>query len=177
MEFSHDPSPNTVIGFHAATMDIIAKPERGHVALRQGRRSEIGRIYLITFTTMDRQRVFADWSLATVAIRASRFPQVWRASRPLCWVLMPDHWHGLVELGELDKLSSLVNRLKGNIARAVNARTGNRGPLWSRGFHDHALRADEDLVKAARYIIQNPVRAGMVPRVGMYPFWDATWLK
>jgi len=29
----------------------------------------------------------------------------------------------------------------------------------------------------ARYIIGNPVRSGLVQRVGDYPFWDAVWLN
>lgn len=89
---------------------------------------------------------------------------------------MPDHWHGLVELGELDGLSALVNRLKGHTARAVNATCDRSGQVWSKGFHDRALRAGETLVATARYIVHNPVRAGLVQRSGMYPYWDAVWL-
>jgi len=28
----------------------------------------------------------------------------------------------------------------------------------------------------ARYIVANPLRAGLVERIGDYPLWDATWL-
>ncbi|MFV3290267.1 transposase, partial [Pseudomonas sp. NY11955] len=28
----------------------------------------------------------------------------------------------------------------------------------------------------ARYIVANPIRAGLVSRVGDYPHWDAVWL-
>ena len=45
-----------------------------------------------------------------------------------------------------------------------------------RAFHDHALRANEDLRQAARYVIANPIRAGLVRRVGDYPFWNAIWV-
>jgi len=38
------------------------------------------------------------------------------------------------------------------------------------------LRNDEDLLDVARYVVANPVRAGLVPRVGDYPFWNAVWL-
>jgi hypothetical protein len=48
--------------------------------------------------------------------------------------------------------------------------------LWQRGFHDHALRQDDDLAAAARYVIANPVRRGLVKRVADYPHWDAVWL-
>ena len=159
-----------------STMDIISNRAQGHASLRRGRHSEPGRTYLITFVTFNRERIFTDWAAAALVARASLQPSIWRASRPLCWVLMPEHWHGLIELGEMDTLSTLVNRIKGSTARIVNASREKTGNVWARGYHDHALRADEALLPVARYIISNPIRAGLVQRVGMYPFWDAVWL-
>ncbi len=43
-------------------------------------------------------------------------------------------------------------------------------------FHDRAMRKEEDLKAAARYIVANPLRAGLVERCGDYPLWDAVWL-
>ena len=89
---------------------------------------------------------------------------------------MPDHWHGLIELGEQDDLSMLVRRIKGVSARAVNdLRDVERG-IWASGFHDHAIRVSEDLPGIARYLVFNPKRAGLVARIGDYSFWDAIWL-
>ena len=48
--------------------------------------------------------------------------------------------------------------------------------LWQNGFHDYALRKEEDLQKLARYIVANLLRAGLVKKVGDYPLWDAVWL-
>ena len=45
-----------------------------------------------------------------------------------------------------------------------------------RNDYDHALRADEDVLAAARYIVANPLRAGLVGSIRDYPFWDAVWL-
>jgi len=38
------------------------------------------------------------------------------------------------------------------------------------------MRKEEDLQALARYIVANPLRAGLVKRVGDYPHWDAMWL-
>lgn len=51
-----------------------------------------------------------------------------------------------------------------------------RGPVWQRGFHDHALRREEDLRAVACYIVGNPLRAGLVQHVGDYPLWDTIWI-
>jgi hypothetical protein len=38
------------------------------------------------------------------------------------------------------------------------------------------LRDDESLLAVARYVVLNPVRARLVKKIGLYPFWDAVWL-
>jgi len=43
-------------------------------------------------------------------------------------------------------------------------------------YHDRALRREYDVVRVARYIIANPLRAGLVDKVGDYPHWDAVWV-
>ena len=49
------------------------------------------------------------------------------------------------------------------VVRAVKAVTAKKlgGALWLRGFHDHALRREEDLLGVARYVVANPVRADL----------------
>ena len=89
---------------------------------------------------------------------------------------MPDHLHGLLQLGERDELSVVVNRLKSASARYANRALGRTGAVWAKAFHDHALRSDEDLQNVARYVVANPLRAGLVTQGGDYPFWNAVWL-
>jgi len=157
-------------------MDSSLFPNHGASALRRGRRSEAGRSYLVTFTCHDRIQLFGDIDLAIVAARALADIRLWRKSRLLCWVLMPDHWHGLVELADVETLSMLVARVKSVSAAAVNLAAGGGVSVWASGFHDRAMRRDDDLVGTARYIVGNPIRAGLCERVGDYPFWDAMWL-
>ena len=89
---------------------------------------------------------------------------------------MPDHLHLLLQLGEGTSLSDAVMHLKTNVAKQVNRELLRTGAVWQRGFHDHALREDEDVRAAARYIIANPLRAGLVQTIGDYPYWNAVWL-
>lgn len=156
-------------------MTYPTRPTPGSARLRIGRHSEPGRIYLVTFHTVGRKPIFLDWTHACIMARASTSPMTLRSSRLLCWVLMPDHWHGLVEVGEMDELSLVVRRIKGISARAV-PRNRSGGSLWAPGFHDRALRKDENLRSMARYVVTNPMRAGLVDNIGLYPFWDAAWM-
>jgi REP element-mobilizing transposase RayT len=151
-------------------------PISGSHQLRRGRRSIPGQLYLITTVTKQRKPHFLDIDLARATARSMSSAALWLPSQCLCWVLMPDHWHGLVELGEGSNLSATMQRVKGTTARIVRQRCTFEGILWDKGFHDHALRRDESLEKAARYIVANPVRAGLVEDPMGYPYWDAYFL-
>jgi REP-associated tyrosine transposase len=140
----------------------------GHQALRKGRVSVPGQIYLLTTTTAKRAPWFLDMENARTVSRLMVDPTVWGDACVLCWVLMPDHWHGLVELGERDGISLLMNRFKA-ISTKTLAKTGCSKPVWAHGFHDHALRRDEDVTATARYIVANPIRADLVHRALDYP--------
>jgi putative transposase len=155
----------------------MPQPQRGHNALRRGRASLAGQIYLVTTTTHRRASLFDTWDVGLVASRSLCAAAADAHLTLLCWVLMPDHWHGLFALGERCGLSAAMNRVKSTSAIAINRARGASGRVWSRGFHDHAVRRDEDAVAIARYVVLNPVRAGIVRHVAHYPFWDAIWLS
>jgi putative transposase len=134
-----------------------------------------GQTYVVTSTTLHRVPWFTEFDVATAAIRG--FVQRDLGSHDLlAWVLMPDHVHWLVQLADTEPLETVVNRMKSASAREANQTLMRRGPLWAPAFHDHAVRRDEALIAVARYIIENPLRAGLARTIGTYPFWDSAWL-
>ena len=139
-------------------------------ALRIGRYSESGRIYLVTTATLGRRRVFDDFACARCLVGEMRRLAERGGVVSLAWVVMPDHLHWLLQLGEGADLSESIRALKGRSAHRLG------GPLWQRAFHDRALRREDDLLATARYVVANPLRAGLVTRLGDYPHWDAVWL-
>ena len=151
------------------------KHRRGH-ALRNGRASVEGQAYVLTTVTQDRVRWFDDFWLACLAYRTLVQPKLWADASLVAWVLMPDHAHLLLTLGGDATLSNVAQRVKSVISLEVGRQVGAKG-IWQRGFHDHAIRSDECLRSVARYVVFNPVRAGIVQKVGDYPFWDAQWVS
>lgn len=143
---------------------------RAHSAdLRKGRWSGNSQIYHITSCTLDRSPIFADFDHARNLIRILQEESRRGSCTTLAFVVMPDHFHWLMQL-ENDRLSCVVGRVKSLAARKIGK------PIWQPGFYDHGLRREEDLRQTARYIIMNPVRAGLVERVGLYPHWYAIWI-
>lgn len=87
----------------------------------------------------------------------------------LCYCLMPDHLHWLLVLvvGDLSQTVHNVKRLSQRL---------NGQPIpWQRGYYDQGMRDHSALRSTARYIVANPLRAGLVQRLGDYSHWDAIW--
>ena len=88
------------------------------------------------------------------------------------FVVMPDHFHGIMRLvaaGALGR-SSLVHIIGGlKAATTVRANAADATPgrrLWQRSFHDRRIRDVRALDRVRAYIRDNPVRAwhAMMPR-------------
>src|SRR5690606_38615185 len=80
--------------------------------LRKGRVSIPNQLYLVTTVCHGRQCHFVDWPVASAVCAALADPGLWRGSELQCWVLMPDHLHALVALGDCETISHLMRRVK-----------------------------------------------------------------
>lgn len=143
--------------------------------LRTGRYSEPGRIYLLTTVIQAREPLLANLYLARLLVHELRSAETDGLVDSLTWVVMPDHLHWLIRLGN-HSLDDLMRRVKARSAVAINRHCNRKGRLWQDGYHDHALRDEDGLQELARYVVANPLRAGLVERLGDYPHWDAIWL-
>ena len=138
--------------------------------LRTGRYSQPGQVYLLTTVTRDRRPVFGDFGHARLLIGVLREQEQRRLARTLAFVVMPDHLHWLMQLGDRLPLAQCMRNVKTLSALRIGS------AIWQAGYHDHAVRQEDSLPDIARYIVTNPVRAGLVHRTGLYPHWDAVWL-
>ncbi|WP_026289355.1 transposase [Thioalkalivibrio sp. ALMg11] len=151
----------------------MPRKAQGH-RLRSGRFSEPGRIYLVTTVCARRRRWFADFARARCCVQSLR--EVEDLVTTLCFVVMPDHLHWLLQLDH-GELPVAVQKVKANTTRRIGRLEGTRCHIWQKGFHDRALRREEDLPAVALYVVANPLRAGLVHNLGDYPLWDAIWLE
>ena len=123
--------------------------------------------YSLTFCTYARELLFSD---ARAVRRVERHMMRTAAERDfalLAYTFMPDHLHLLVQ-GQTDH-ADLRRFCKVTRQRGTFAMTRGR-TIWEDGFFEHTLRADEDVDTVARYIANNPVRAGLVERAEDWPF-------
>ena len=140
---------------------------KGIQRLRIGRISLSGHIYFVTTVTKKRRRVFNDAAYAQAAVDAFAAPALLKDSCILSWVLMPDHAHWLIQLGSQGTLSSLVASMKSASARQVR-RAGYEEVVWAKGFYDSRLRHNLSIPIVTRYILNNPLKAGLATERGQY---------
>jgi putative transposase len=125
---------------------------------------------------VDRQKFFTDFNAGCAAARCFEDTAILGDAKMLAWVLMPDHAHWLIHLGDKHTLDQVMNRIKSSSARMANRALKRQGKLWQAAYYDHAVREDEDLRKLARYLVANPMRAGISRQIHDYPFWNAVWV-
>jgi len=148
--------------------EMYEKP--GYKALRKGRVSIPNQIYHLTTSTADRYPYFCDFNTARLLIRALNQSNV----NTLAYVVMPDHFHWLIRLTESSPdLSTIMRGIKTGVSKNRSTR---KKVMWQRGFYDRSIRKEEDLEAVARYIICNPIRAGITHSLREYPHWDAIWV-
>jgi putative transposase len=82
---------------------------------------------------------------------------------------MPDHVHLLVSAkSPASNARRFINRARQFSGYAFAEKYKVR--LWQRYGYDHVLREDDAVFSMVRYIVENPVRAGLVARIEDYPF-------
>jgi putative transposase len=92
---------------------------------------------------------------------------IWYAHLAL---LMPDHVHLLLSFPDTEKrMQTIVSKWKEWTAKTLKIE-------WQRDFFEHRLRKEESFREKADYVLENPVRAGLVERTEDWPFvFIAEW--
>lgn len=87
------------------------------------------------------------------------------AWRVRTWVVMPDHMHALIQLGEAASLSNCIRLFKGRLSSALR----RDGVAWQDGYYEHQMRSYEDRLPVFLYIFLNPYRAQLLSPLEKWP--------
>ena len=145
----------------------MSRPHRLSVATCSG-----GYRHFLTMCTRNRRPHFSD--SAVVCRTIDHFVQTASVEgfEVLAYCFMPDHLHvlvqGLTEGADLRRFVRLAKQRAGFwFARERHER------LWQDSFFDRTLRQEDELATVIRYVINNPVRAGLVDAPVAYRHWGS----
>jgi REP element-mobilizing transposase RayT len=97
------------------------------------------------------------------------------------YCIMPNHIHMLIEhtlnnmayhRGKSAKypVTETLRLLKGSTSRECNLALGRNGQFWHQESYDHIVRDKAELARIVKYILNNPVQAGLVKEWGDWKF-------
>ena len=128
-----------------------------------------GALYHVTSRGDGREAIYlsdddrVDW-LAVLEQVCKRFNWVVHA-----WCQMSNHYHLLLETPE-GHLSAGMRQLNGVYTQSFNRRHARVGHVFQGRYKAILVERDAYLLELARYIVLNPVRAGMVARAQDWPW-------
>ncbi len=152
----------------------MPSPRRKNIRLPTPVYEQENQVFSVTICTANRQQLFQNVALATQISDALASGLLAKETRIFAYCLMPDHLQLLLapSAGSLVDIISRWKKFTGHLIR----KRGLQGPFWQRGFYDHALRREEDVIKAAESMVMNPVRAGLVKEWQDHPFSWHRWM-
>ena len=125
-------------------------------------------LYFLTICCDRRRPYFEDDHSASWV--ASQIVWIFPAEQfvVVAYCVMPDHVHLLLEgCTESADLRAATHAWKQRTGFEWKRRRDQR--LWQSGFYDYVLREDDPVPAIVKYIIGNPVRAGIATELGEYP--------
>ena len=126
--------------------------------------------YALNFPTLERRQAFVDAASVSLV-----WTQIVRACTEkgfevIAYCFMPDHLHLVVEgLSDTADCKGFIKSAK-QYSGYYYARANGRARLWQRYGHDRIIRADAEFVDSVRYVVANPVKAGLAQAPRQYPF-------
>jgi putative transposase len=95
----------------------------------------------------------------------------------VAWCLMTTHYHLLVVVPEELRVSWAMQKVNSVYARQFNGRHGRRGHVFGSRFADTLVESDPHREKTIAYILENPIRAGMVKKIEDWPWSGLATLR
>lgn len=125
--------------------------------------------YSLTWCCADRQFLFTEQDQVDLVRE-----QILRACKETQFEVvadcyMPDHVHQLIH-GRASTSNGLAFIKRAKQYSGFYFKKRFQKSLWLRYGHDRWLRRDSDIHGVVRYILENPIRAGLVEKIEDYPF-------
>ena len=118
----------------------------------------------------DHAKPFANDVIAEIVCSSVETSARLLSHRLYAYCLMPDHLHVMISAAESrTSTSRFLQKMKSFTTNQYHE-LGGVGRLWQSSARDSVLRGPEALRDSIAYMLNNPVRAQLVPRWDMWPY-------
>jgi putative transposase len=124
---------------------------------------------VITVATFQREKLFKNRDFTSSCIRILK--DLCTTGHFTLWAFcfMPDHLHVLIQGDGSTSIIRLVQQFK-SLCTRKSREYGYRDRIFQTSFYDHFLRQGDEVEKHVRYILENPIRKGLVMENTDYPY-------
>lgn len=131
---------------------------------------EKGFIYYVTSVTHLRKKIFLSNTASRFLLVTIAYHKYILDFKLFAYVIMPDHFHIIIQPSDEYSLPKIMNYIKGNFARKYNQTHKETGSVWQRRYYERVMRSEEETIQKIKYMHNNPVVKGLVKEPGDYEF-------
>jgi putative transposase len=124
--------------------------------------------YFVTCSTYHKRRYFKYKAVVEPILSSLIHSAIQHSFTIYAYCFMPDHLYILLLGDAQSSLHKVMKTFKQETS--FKFRENSNQPLWQRSYYDHILRKEEALQEVALYILNNPVRKGLLDDYQKYPF-------
>jgi putative transposase len=128
------------------------------------------RIFFVTTKTSMARRLLQSERNAMLLIDVLRSNVATGKFQLHDFVIMPDHVHLLMTLPGNMTIEKAMQLIKGGFSYRLKKEFGFQGEIWQRGFSEVRINDGQSFLQHREYIVQNPVKAGLVDTAEQYPY-------
>ena len=126
-------------------------------------------VYFITCNTYKDRKYFKDEETIKEIVDILKDVIEQYGFKLICYCFMPNHLHLLVGgISEMSSLKKFIQVFKQKTA--YHFKESKNEILWHRNYFDHTVRKEENISNICDYILNNPVRRGLVQDYRNYPY-------
>jgi len=128
------------------------------------------RTFFATTKTSQGRALLQSERNATLLIDVLRSYVVAKKFRLHDFVIMPNHLHLLVTVGEGMTIERAMQLVKGGFSYRLKKEYGYLGEVWQRGFSEVRVEDRRSFLRHREYIAANPVKAALADSPEAFPY-------
>lgn len=148
-------------------MDKKISITKGYKELRKNRLPLKGCTYFLTFNVRDKKPFLLKNDAANIVAETFKWVETQSETLLHAYVIMPEHVHLVITLIENGDLAGTIRKIKSYTGNKLSV-LFNHSPFWQDGYYDHAIKCEDDFKKCIEYIINNPIKRGLVLKAEEY---------